>query len=274
MKCAWNELLEILPPPIRQQVDMHGRETAQELRLRLALPPVLVGREPRLLPGTVTAEQLRYVVNMACRYSPWTAESALEGYITARGGHRIGLCGEVALKEGKVASFAGIRSLNIRIARDFPGLAASLAHLRGNVLLLGPPGSGKTTLLRDLIRQRAQKQMVAVADARGELFPTGMDTGNGVDILTGCPKVRAMEMLLRTMGPDTIAVDEITAQGDCDALVQAGWCGVEVLATAHAHDLCDLRQRRVYSPIVESGVFDHVVVLGRDKSFRVERMRR
>ena len=273
MKCAWKQFLDLLPPTMRPKVDRLGRENLQELRLRIGCQPLLVcANENRWLTETVNRETLSYVVNMACRYSPWTAESASMGYVTAPGGHRIGLCGQMAEKDGQSGSFTSLRSLNIRVARDFPGIASALAPLSGNVLLLGPPGSGKTTLLRDLIRQRAKMECVGVADERGELLPEGLEPSIGADVLTGCRKPEAIAMLLRTMGPDVIAVDEITQQQDCTALIQASWCGVRVLATAHAHDAQDLQARQVYKPIVTSGVFDWLVVLKRDKTYRVERM--
>lgn len=273
MNCAWKELLSILPLRLRPEVDRLGREVAQEVRLRAGKPPELI------LPGKVltlnhlmTADDLHFVVNTACRYSPWTAATAASGYLTAPGGHRIGLCGEATVSDGTMTGFRVIRSLNIRIARDFPGIAADLENFGGNLLLLGPPGSGKTTLLRDLIRQRSKKENVGVVDERGELFPKGMDDGSRVDILTGCSKPQGIDAVLRTMGPDTVAVDEITAAADCDALVQAGWCGVRLLASVHGTDRRDLMSRRVYKPILDSGLFDTLVILKRDKSFRTERM--
>ena len=273
MMCAWKELLAILPPRLRPDVDRHGKADLQELRLRLDQMPLLCccsGR--RNLAGAVTAEELNYVVNTACRYSPWTASTSASGYLTAPGGHRIGLCGDAVIKDGEMTGFRRIRSLNIRVARDFPGIGAELAVKNGNLLLLGPPGSGKTTLLRDLIRQRAQRENVAVVDERGELFPPALVLEQGMDVITGCCKAHGIDTVLRTMGPDTIAVDEITAQSDCDALVQAGWCGVKLLATAHAASRHDLLSRPVYRPIVESKLFDTVVILRSDKSFRTERM--
>lgn len=273
MNCAWNELLSVLPQRLRPQVDRLGKQDAQEVRLRLGKEAeLLLGKKVLSLQGIVSSDEINFVINTACRYSPWTAGSASEGYLTAPGGHRIGICGETVEKEGKVTGFRSVRSLNIRIARDFPGIAKPLADIRGNLLLLGPPGSGKTTLLRDLIRLRSEKEAVAVVDQRGELFPQGLCDGKRVDILTGCPKPKGIEMLLRTMGPDIIAVDEITASGDCDALLQAGWCGVMILATVHGNSREDLLRRRVYRPIVEGGLFDKLVVLGKDKSFKVERM--
>ena len=273
MICAWKELLSILPQRLRLDVDRLGKKDAQEIRLRLGKPPniMLAGRQI-CLSEPVSMDDLNYVVNTACRYSPWTAASARDGYLTAPGGHRLGICGEMVEKDGEMTGFRNIRSLNIRIARDFPGIANPLANIPGNILLLGPPGSGKTTLLRDLIRLRSAQETVSVVDERAELFPQGLRDGHRVDILTGCPKPQGIEMLLRTMGPDTIAVDEITAAADCDAMVQAGWCGVCLLATVHGTSREDLLRRRVYRPILECGLFDTLVILRRDRSFRVERM--
>jgi stage III sporulation protein AA len=273
MNCAWNELLSVLPQRLRPMVDRLGKQDAHELRLRLGKEPQMIfGSKILSIPGAVSADELNYVINVACRYSPWTAGSAAEGYLTVSGGHRIGICGEIVEKEEKMTGFRTVRSVNIRIARDFPGIAKPLADLHGNLLLLGPPGSGKTTLLRDLIRLRSMRECVAVVDERGELFPQGLCDGKNVDILTACPKPKGVEMLLRTMGPDTVAVDEITAAADCDALLQAGWCGVGILATVHGSSREDLLHRRVYRPIVECGLFDQLVILGKNKDFRVERM--
>ncbi len=273
MNCAWKELLSILPIHLRQEVDRLGKTSAQEIRLRLQSLPVLVLPGRTLTFGkAVSGEDLHFVVNTACRYSPWTAESAACGYITAEGGHRIGICGETIEKNGVLAGYRWIRSVNIRIARDFPGIATQLAALKGNILILGRPGSGKTTLLRDLIRQRSTKENISVVDERGELFPKGIVIGKSTDILTGCSKPKGIELLLRTMNPDVIAVDEVTAAADCDALVQVGWCGVGILATLHGSGQKDLKCRRVYRPIVESGLFDTLVVMNEDKSYTVERM--
>lgn len=274
MICAWKELLAVVPSHLRQDVDRLGKNVAQEIRLRLGKLPTLVLQDKMIRFGrAVTADDLNFVINTACNYSPWTAETMGHGYLTASGGHRIGICGETVENGDDMTGFRSIRSLNIRIARDFPGIALPLGGLSGNLLILGRPGSGKTTLLRDLIRLRSAKETVAVVDERGELFPSGLSTGENTDILTNCGKSHGIDVLLRTMNPDTIAVDEITAEEDCGALLQAGWCGVKVMATAHAAGIHDLHNRKVYRPIWESGLFDSAVVMGIDKSFRIERMR-
>lgn len=275
MRCAWKELLAVLPLWCRKEVDELGREHLQELRLRLGLPPELIrwGGNVRL-NRVVTAEDLSYTVNAASRYSPWSAATAAKGYITAPGGHRIGLCGEVVLQNGNMTGIRQITSLCIRVARDIPGVAGGLQSQNGSILILGKPGCGKTTLLRDLIRLRSARENVAVVDERGELFPmsSSFEAGPRTDILCGCGKAQGIDAILRTMSPGTVAVDEITAEEDCQALIHAGWCGVSLLATAHAASREDLFHRPVYKPLVKSGLFDTLVIIHSDKSWMAERM--
>ena len=273
MRCAWKELLEILPQRLRREVDQQGIDGLQELRLRFHAPPELVLQgESRWLQGNITREELSFVVNAASRYSPWAAESMSQGFLTAPGGHRIGICGQAVYKEGRVSGMREITSLCIRVARDFPELGDRLKGLCCSVLILGAPGWGKTTLLRCLIRQYAQNIQVSVVDDRGELFPDGFVRGPKMDVLTGCPKGEAMERVLRTMGPACIAVDEITAEEDCKALISAANCGVILLATAHGASLRDFRTRPVYQRLSGQGVFDTLVTLKPDKSWQVERI--
>lgn len=280
MMCAWKELLSILPPRLRREVDSLGKESAQELRLRINAPPELVlGGKEIWLRENVTEEDLNFIINTASRYSPWAAATMAQGYLTAPGGHRIGLCGEAVCRNGCFEGIRQVRSLCIRIARDFQGIGKDAAALKGSILILGAPGWGKTTLLRDLVRQRSETLpgSIAVVDERGEVFPKESDAycfqpGRRTDVLTGCPKAQGIEMVLRTMGPSCIAVDEITARADCDALLRAGWCGVTLLATAHASCKEDLLSRPVYKPLAESGLFDTLLVLQQDKSWHLERM--
>ena len=254
----WNEqqLLSILPQRLR---GADFREV-RELRLRLGQKPRLDSRE---LDGAVTAEELRFIVNAASRYSPWSARSMGEGYITAPGGHRIGLCGE-----GAGDTLGEITSLCIRVARDYSGIAAGLP-MEGNLLILGAPGSGKTTLLRDYIRQRARRYAVAVVDERREIFPEGFDRSGNLDVLSGVEKGRGMDMVLRCMSPRVIALDEITSDKDCNALIRAAWCGVDLVATAHAGSLRDLRERQVYRPLLETGLFSKVAVLDEHQCWHI-----
>lgn len=273
MICAWQELLAVLPAWMRNEVDELGSKNLQELRLRINAPPELVFSENSLwLSHNIAEEDLNYTVNMACKYSPWTACSVAQGYLTIVGGHRMGLCGEAVLQENHMTGIKNISSLCIRVARDFPGCAEKGASLSGSILILAPPGWGKTTLLRDLIRQLEKQEHICVVDERGELFPEGISRGKRIDVLSGCSKQDGISMLLRTMGPSCIAVDEITDHQDTQALMQAANCGVRLLATAHAMSVSDFRQRHIYRPLLENRIFDWLLVLKKDKTYILERM--
>jgi len=274
MICAWKELLDIIPARFVQDVDTIGRDALTELRLRFGSPAELVmGTRSVRIGSRILREDLECCVNFASRYSPWAAITAAKGYLTAPGGHRIGICGEAVVKEDKTAGIRTATSLCIRVARDFPGIAARAAGIGGNILVIGPPGSGKTTLLRDLIRQISDSGFpVTAVDERSELFPAGFEQGRRTDVLTGCSKAQGLDMALRTMGPSYIAVDEITADTDCQALLQCSWCGVHLLASAHASSLNDLRSRPIYKPLWDARVFENILALRRDKTWYTERM--
>lgn len=272
MMCAWDALLGILPQRMRQKVDEQGRYIMQEFRLRQGSPPELVLKEEsRWMDCQCSREDIAFCIQAASRYSPWAAESVKKGYLTAPGGHRIGLCGLALYRNGQMTGLREITSLCIRVARDFPGIAKD-APMNGSVLILGAPGWGKTTLLRDLIRHRSQRETVAVVDERGELFPEGFDTGKRTDILRGCRKEEGLEQVLRTMGPECIALDEITATEDCNGLLRAAGCGVTLLATAHAGSLNEFLTRPVYKPLAEKNIFQWIILMHPDKSFTSERM--
>ncbi len=280
MKCAWQGLIRLLPPWMRPGVDRQGRDTLQELRIRRnRVPQLIVGHGILELDKIATEGDISFILNTASAYSPWAASTMAQGFLTAEGGHRIGICGTTVVKAGQITGFRQPDSLCIRIARDFPGLAGSLSQLTGSVLILGPPGSGKTTLLRDLIRQIsvAQGKQIAVVDERKELFPDFretlcFDTGPNTDVLSGCSKAQGIEIALRNMSPGIIAMDEITAQEDSMALVHAGWCGVDLLATAHGDSLKDLHSRPVYRTLLRNNLFSTVLLLKPDKTWKMERM--
>lgn len=276
MKCAWKEFLSILPARIRPEVDRLGREDLLELRLRMGQPVRLVCLKRHIeLSAIANGDDLNYVINAASHYSPWAATSVAQGYLTAQGGHRIGIAGEAVVKEGQITGIKNLSSLCIRVARDFPGIASSVGQPAESFLILGPPSSGKTTFLRDLSRQLAQNQCVCVVDERAELFPNGsaFALGKQMDVLSRCDKPKGIDMVLRTLSPAWIAMDEITSEADCKALILAGWCGVRLIASAHASDTSDLLSRPVYRPLVQTRLFETAIVLRPDKSWRLERMK-
>ena len=274
MKTLHDQLRTILPQRIRPLLPAEEIGNLTEIRMRIGQPMMLTYLQRQSSVGEpITTEDLSFVVNTACRYSPWNARSIHQGYLTAPGGHRIGLCGETAGDGMRT-----VTSLCIRVAKDLHGISGRIP-VQDSILILGAPGSGKTTLLRDYIRRISGSPMgsVCVVDERGEIFPFSggkmcFDPGNGTDVMTGRSKAEGIDCVIRAMGPKWIAVDEITRPADCDALVQALWCGVKVVATAHAASVRNLFSRPVYRPIVDSGVFSTAVVLHTDKSYHLERI--
>ena len=273
MDCDWDSFLAVLPEWMRQDVDALGKHSLQELRLRLGTPPELVlSSGTWYLSRPAARQDIDFCVNLASQYSPWSVESTGEGYLPLAGGHRMGLCGKTIVKDGQVLGFRPLDSLCIRVARNIPGLAPKNAAELGSILILGAPGWGKTTLLRCVARAVAEKEEVCVVDERQELFPRGFARGRRMDVLSGCPKASGIPMVLRAMGPSYIAVDEITAREDAAALVHSSGCGVKLLATAHAAQKEDLRLRPCYRELLEQGIFQTVLLLTKEKSYRLERM--
>lgn len=287
MNCCWDDLLALLPPQIRceaMNLNKEEQEDLREIRLRIGQKPQWVlGRGSYASDGqAVQSADLAFCVNHVSGFSAYAASGMEQGYLTAKGGHRIGLCGKAVVQQGAITSLKEINSLCVRVAKDLDGIAARLlawADL-GSMLIVGPPGSGKTTLLRDLIRQisRERQENVAVVDERCELFPMAQGVpaffpGPQTDVLSGCPKAQGMEQVLRAMGPSWIAVDEITSLEDCRVMEACGYCGVSFLATAHGASAEDLRKRPVYRALMETGIFQSVVVMGADKTYRAERWR-
>ncbi|MCL1821043.1 MAG: stage III sporulation protein AB [Oscillospiraceae bacterium] len=255
-------VLDLLPSKLRSILESMAADT-EEIRLRAGrnLGVVACGRET-LLPYTVTNADVAGVVEIGTQGSLHTAlDSIKQGYITVRGGHRLGLCGTAAVREGQVEFLRDISSVNIRIAREKRGICESFAdklydggRLR-DTLIVSPPGMGKTTVLRDLIRFVSDKGLrVSVADERGELAAChegrpSLDVGKRTDVMDSCPKYTAVFMLLRAMGPQVIAVDEIT--DDVSPIAAARSCGVSLLATAHGERAVhrELFERFIYIDI-------------------------
>lgn len=280
MVCDWQAFISFLPQWLREEVDKLGMKSLEELRLRSGLPPELrLHNESIFLKRIVTKNDMNHCINMASHYSPWSAQTVTDGYITTPGGHRIGICGEVIVEHGFIKGISDPSSICIRIARDYPGIACKADNLEGSILIIGQPGSGKTTLLRDLIRRRSDSGIgcIAVVDEKCELFPKNnnqfcFEVGKRTDVLSGCSKKQGIPMVLRNMGPETIAVDEITESADCDAMMESGWCGVRLLATAHAANLKELYTRPIYKTIVQNKLFQTAIILRSDKSWHAERI--
>ena len=281
----------VLPPRLRREalaLTEGEQSQVEEFRLRVGWPmaAVLDNGERPLDGPPVTGEELEQLVELASRASLHTVlDQIRQGYLTAEGGHRIGLCGTAVLEEGAVHSLRALSSANLRVARQVRGAAGPVLDKLcpggrlADTLILAPPGLGKTTLLRDLIRCVSQGEgcdplRVALADERGEVAAMyqgrpQLEVGPRTDVIEGCPKAQGLMLLLRAMNPQVLAADEITAPEDVRALTTAAGCGVTLLATAHGGDRHDLERRPLYRPLLTEGLFRFLVLIGLERGRRV-----
>lgn len=281
------QVMQILAREIRQviteaKIDIDG---LQEIRLRVGSPLILsiYGEEQILTkngrPHLVTEEEIRETVDYISSYSLYAFEEELrQGFLTVEGGHRVGMAGKVVMEQGKIKNIQYISSVNIRVAHEIRNCADKvLPYLTydrqlHHTLIISPPGCGKTTLLRDLIRQISDGNRwikgasVGVVDERSELGACYLGIaqnaiGIRTDILDGCPKSEGMLMLIRSMAPKILAVDEIGAPEDIHAIEYAMHCGCCMLATVHGTSMAEVQKKPILQQLIQRKQFERYIVL-------------
>jgi len=282
------DLLPLFPGNLQAELQrIEENLPIEEIRIRAGQPVQLCcsGFE-RLLDGAVTGPaDCAQILERACEHSVYAWEEEIQsGFVTLPGGYRIGLCGKSVRKNGRIGNLTDITSLNIRIARACIGAADGLLPAlidRGGTpyptLILSAPGCGKTTMLRDIARQLsaglngARPLRVCVVDERMEIAGAvrGMPQhalGPRADVLSGCPKAEGIRLAVRVLSPDVLITDELGAREDADAVQEAAYCGVVTIASAHVRDIEALVKRRVLMELIESEVFERLVLLGRTEN--------
>lgn len=276
--------VRLLPKTLR--ADAHrlpeaDKRRCEELRLRRgrSAAALINGTERTISDSAITEDDILAVMEAATRSSLHAAQEELcRGYLSAEGGVRVGVCGTAAGGNGLRA----FSSLSIRVPRAVTGCSDAVwgRVTEGgfaSLLIVSPPGAGKTTLLRDIVRRLSDGgTRVCVADERGEIADAagglpGFDVGACTDVMTGVPKARAARMLLRSMSPKVLAMDEITGE-DESALLSAVGCGVRLLATAHGADIDEVRENPSCRRLFEARAFSRYAVVenrGGVRSYRV-----
>lgn len=282
------QVLGILAKTIRRIIEEEKFvfEKLQEIRLRLGKPLiVLYGNKEWKLPlkkeakYLVSEQDIKETMDYISHYSLYAYDSELrQGFLTVEGGHRVGTAGKVILESGKVKNLQYISSLNIRVTHEVKGCADKIMKYitcNQNVchtLIISPPGCGKTTLIRDIIRQISDGNeyvkgcTVGVVDERSEIggcyrgVPQN-DLGMRTDILDCCPKSEGMLMLLRSMSPDVIAVDEIGTIEDLHSVEYAMQCGCKMIASIHGKDMEEAKQKPILGDMIRCRRFERYIVL-------------
>ncbi|PLS01711.1 stage III sporulation protein AA [Neobacillus cucumis] len=265
------------------QIPPNQKEEVEEIRIRINRPiEITLKGAPRFLSYIIKPEDAFHLLNKISQFSIYTLEEELKrGYITISGGHRIGLAGKVILENGKVKAIRDISSFNIRIAREKVGIAESIIPFIYqeewmHTMIIGPPQTGKTTLLRDIARiissgyspKSISASKVGIVDERSEIAGSlngipQLTFGHRLDVLDACPKAEGMMMMIRSMSPEVLIVDEIGRREDAEAIQEAVHAGIRLMMTTHGSSLEEIRKRPSLRDIMDQRIFERFVILSR-----------
>jgi len=298
IKGVQNDIMPYLIQSIREifmKMDREKLDNLQEIRMRAGKPLMVYCRNRDLfvtadgeLSGDIRAayivaqSEIVKCLELMSENSVYAFQDEIKsGFITLRGGHRVGLSGRVVIQEGQIKNIKDFNGLNIRVAKEILGCSRHLIRYIiknkkdiHNTLIIGPPQCGKTTILRDVSKYLSngleeldfEGLKIGIVDERSEIAACSKgvpqnDVGFRTDVMDCCPKALGMEMLLRSMSPNIIITDEIGTQGDKDAILKVLNSGVKIIASAHGYNISELKLREELLALIKAGTFDRYIVL-------------
>lgn len=280
-------ILEILPLSIKNIVEeLQDIQNLQEIRIKVNKPIIFqIGQKEIVHNYIAVNDDLKNIMQKMSNYSLYAFGEALkQGYITLKGGHRVGVCGNCVVDGNKVKTIKDIASINIRIGKEIINCSSyvlpyivDMCNVR-NTIIISPPQCGKTTMLRDIAKNisngienlKYNGKKVCIIDERSEIagcyngIPQ-MDVGLRTDILDACPKSEGIMMAIRSMSPDVIICDEIGTYNDMESILMALNSGVSIITSIHGKGIEDLFERAVYKEIIDNRVFERAIVLSSEK---------
>ena len=279
----YDDICKILPKEIGDVVNKYlNDDVIQEIRIKVGKPIILnLSYGEKILEYKTKVEDLKFMMAKISNYSLYAFEEEIkQGYITLKGGHRIGLAGECVISNGEVRTIKNISSLNIRISREVVGSSDKVMKLITNnnrvynTLIVSPPKCGKTTILRDIAKNisngfsriNLKGKKVAIIDERSEIagcyngIPQ-MNVGIRSDVLDNCLKTNGIIMAIRSLSPEVIICDEIGTMNEVEALSMAFNSGVNMILTVHGIDLDDVSRRKSLKELINDNILERIVVL-------------
>ena len=295
-----DEVINSLSLNLREKIKTLKRENIEEIRLRVNKPLIINGdlidyfyndKTKKLDKNmdnayVVTKEDIEQTFQIICKYSIHSfMDDIKKGFVTLRGGHRVGIVGKAIVENGKVENIKYISSLNIRISKEIKNCSDKVMNhiVKGstkinNTIIISPPQCGKTTLLRDIVRNLSNGNdkfnfkgvKVALIDERNEIAGSylgvaQMDVGIRTDIIETCPKDIGIMMVLRSMSPNVIVTDEIGTEKDIKALYTALNGGVGLIPTVHGDSIEDIKNRKELKNLLDEELFKKVILLSAKK---------
>lgn len=262
----------------------------QEIRMRVNNPIIIKNKNQNftfvsnsltknIFSGIkITKKNINQTLELLTNYSPYAFQNQIQnGFITIQNGHRVGLAGEIIMQDNKIKTIRNISSINFRIAHEIKDCAKDfikyISNPPENIIIIGPPGSGKTTFLRDLTRILSRDYKISVVDERSEIGACYLgvpqnDLGPQTDILDKYPKNLGMNMLLKTMSPEIIILDEISEPAEINSIINIINSGVKIIFSLHAKNLDDIKNRDLTKNLIAQKLIDKYFFLNPDNKIQ------